>query len=154
MDKTVSRAKDLAYRYLALRSRSRAEMAAYLARKEVPPEAAETVIAELASFGYIDDARFASSYAKYLVEYRGLSPYAIKYELRRKGVPDAEIEAAIEGLSGEDGTGEEEVALRIAGKKMALLAGVSPEKARRRLTDYLRRKGYSFGIIRKIISSL
>jgi regulatory protein len=143
-------AKDLAYRYLAIRPRSRAELLAYLKKKGVTEETSAGVASTLEGYGFIDDGAFALTYSKYLLEKKGLSRYALRMELKRKGVSDTHIDAAIEALSGEEGQDEEEVALKAARRKASSLKGVDRERARRRLVDFLRRRGYSFDIINKV----
>ena len=155
--KTRARAKDLAYRYLALRDRSRLELSNYLDKKGVPAEAAGKVLGEFESAGYIDDRKFAEKYARYLIEKKGLSRYALGFELSRKGVsrPDSDGALALVFGDGEEG-GEGVVddfstALRAATRKAASMGRIGPDKARRRLTDYLRRRGFSFDVIRKAL---
>ncbi len=58
-DRELKRARELAYRYLALRDRSIKELRDYFCRKEVPADIAETVLAEFIRYGYLDDRRFA-----------------------------------------------------------------------------------------------
>lgn len=151
-DKLLRRAKDLAYRCLSVRDRSRAEVAAYLEKKGVPADVAERALAGLAGDGYIDDRRFAASYARYLVDRKGLSRYALKAELLKKGVSKDDIAAALQSTT-DDMPDDESVAVRMAGKKAASLRGVDKEKARRRLVDYLRRRGFSFDVIRKALKN-
>jgi len=151
-EKGYTRAKNLAYRYLTARPRSLAELVSYLEKKEIPQDYITPLVEDLKSYGYIDDRKFAATYARYLIQTRGLSRYALRFELKRKGVSEADIEAGLEELFREDDTeDEDEVALRIAKRKMESMKGVDREKARRRLTDYLRRRGYGFGIIAKIL---
>ncbi|MBI5191176.1 MAG: regulatory protein RecX [Nitrospirae bacterium] len=148
----LSRAKDLAYRYLGLRARSRKELTAYLVKKEFAPDIVSEVMAVMESYGYVDDRKFAAMFARHLVGTKGLSRYAVRQELRRKGVTDEDAALAILALdSEEDADTEYEVALRVARNKAAGLAGIPPEKARRRLTDYLRRRGYSFGVVSGVL---
>jgi len=151
-EKGYTRAKNLAYRYIAARPRSLAELVSYLEKKEIVQDYISSIVEDLKGYGYIDDRRFAASYARYLTQTRGLSRYALRFELKRKGVSEADIEAGLEDLfGGEDAEEEEEVALRIAKRKMDSMKGIDREKARRRLTDYLRRRGYGFGIIAKVL---
>ncbi len=145
----MARAKDLAYRYLALRARSRAEVEAYLKKKEVSEDAAASVVQTLEGYGFIDDGEFARSYSRYILERKGLSRYALRMELRRKGVSEAHIDAALDALPAEED--EEAVARKLAEKKAAAMKGLDREKARRRTADFLRRRGYSFEIIKKVL---
>ncbi len=149
--KVKARARSLAFRYLAQRPRSRAEMALFLKKKEVPEDAARETMADLEGYGYIDDRRFAADYGRYLLKRKCLSRFAVKSELARKGVDEADIAPALDALFGEDGEDEESIALRAATKKSASLKGLDKEKARRRLADHLRRRGFSFGIVLKTL---
>ena len=151
-EKGYTRAKNLAYRYLTARPRSLAELVSYLEKKEIPQDYIHPLVEDLKGYGYIDDRKFAAIYARYLIQAKGLSRYALRFELKRKGVSESDIEAGLEELfGGEDAENEEEVALRIAKRKMESMKGIDRDKARRRLTDYLRRRGYGFGVIAKIL---
>ena len=152
-DKALRRAKNIAYYYLAARPRSLAEVHSRLEKKEIPPEIIELAVEELKGFGYIDDRKFAASYARYLIENKGLSRYALRYELKKKGLAEEDIDSAFEGLEEAEVEDEEAVALRLVEKKMALMRGLDREKARRRVTDFLRRKGYSFRVIQTVLNT-
>jgi regulatory protein len=153
-DKELKRARELAYRYLALRDRSVSELQDYFCRKEVPADITETVLEEFLRYGYLDDRRFAASFARGLIERRGLSRYALKMELKRKGVSDGDIEEALEGLFGEDGYDEDGIALAIARKKADSMRNLPQDKAKRRLADYLRRRGFSFEAVKKAMNGI
>ncbi len=153
-NKVLTRARNLAYRYLALRDRSEKELRDYLGRKEIPGDTVEEVIGKFIDSGYIDDRRFAVSYARYLIERKGLSRYALRMELQRKGVRQDYIDGALEGLFGEDGYDEDGLAVALAQKKAASIRNLPEDKAKRRLTDYLRRRGFSFDAIKKALNAL
>jgi regulatory protein len=74
----------------------------------------EAVIQELVQQGFLDDARFALTRARSLFD-RGQSVSAIRMKLRTKGVGSAEIDAAMERLTEEQGKdGEQDLALEAA----------------------------------------
>lgn len=151
-DKALARARGLAYRLLAARPRSRAELIAYLDGKEIPENIIRQTIQALERYGYIDDLKFAVQFARHKRETKGLSRYALKMELRKKGVSPEDSDAALKELADIDD--EETVALRVARKKIASMGGLDKEKARRRLVDNLRRKGFGFEIIRRVLKEL
>jgi len=153
-EKALARAKSLAFRYLAVRPRSRSELAGYLAKKETPEEVISETMSALDGYGYIDDRKFAIDYGRYLIQHKGLSRYGLRFELARKGVSGADIDNAAEVLFGEDGEDEESVAIRVSRKKAESMKGIGREKARRRLIDYLRRRGFSFDIISRTLRNL
>jgi len=151
-DRALARARGLAYRHLAMRARSRAELLQYLEKKEVAGDVIAVTMEHLVSAGYVDDGKFAHDYARYLVEYRGLSRYALMAELKRKGVSEEDASPALDELFSKEGVDEYVVAMKAARRKADSLSGLSDrEKARRRLTDFLRRRGFSFDIIRRVL---
>lgn len=80
------RATELAYRALAGRERTVAEMRTFLERKRVGPHAIEAVVAELCEAGVLDDARYAHRFAddKRTLERWGTG--RIARDLRRRGI--------------------------------------------------------------------
>jgi len=154
-DRAVSRARSLAYRRLAARPRSRAELAGYLTGKGFPEDVVNPVIVEFEGNGYIDDRKFAYDYGRYLVETKGLSRFALRAELRKKGVSDEDASPALDNLFDDEGYEEYDIALTVARKKAESLAKLTDgAKARRRLTDYLKRRGFSFDIIKKAVEGI
>src|SRR5438876_7436035 len=81
---------------LARRDFARAELHAKLCSKGFDDAAAEEAIAALAARGVIDDRRFAENYVNWHAQ-RGQGPIRIAAELRRHGVPDALVDAALAG---------------------------------------------------------
>ncbi|TLZ28214.1 MAG: regulatory protein RecX [Gammaproteobacteria bacterium] len=81
---------------LARRDFARAELHAKLRSKGFEAAAAEEVVAGLAARGVIDDRRFAENYVNWHAQ-RGQGPIRIAAELRRHGVPDALVDAALAG---------------------------------------------------------
>ena len=81
---------------LARRDFARAELHAKLRSKGFEATAAEEVVAGLAARGVIDDRRFAENYVNWHAQ-RGQGPIRIAAELRRHGVPDALVDAALAG---------------------------------------------------------
>src|SRR5690606_33834641 len=58
------RALDAAYRYLARRDRTVFELRRHLEGRRVEPDAIEHAVAELCEQGYLDDARYARTFAE------------------------------------------------------------------------------------------
>jgi len=154
MSADEKRARELSYRYLAIRPRSKAEVVRYLGGKGFTEDIVSAVILTLEGYGYLDDAKFASGWARQLVGTKGLSRRAVGYELRRKGISEINADAAVEGLSDDETGSDDEVALRVARKKAESLAGLETEKARRRLVSYLQRRGFSYGVISGALRAL
>jgi regulatory protein len=90
----------VATRALARREHSRRSLRERLLRARVSTEEADKVVEELLRLGLLDDGRFARERARVLAE-RGKGDAAIRFELDREGVDDAEIEAALAALDPE-----------------------------------------------------
>ena len=102
MEPEPQRAEALAVatRALARREHSRRSLRERLLRARVSGQEADEVVEELLRLGLLDDGRFARERARVLAE-RGKGDQAIRFDLRREGVQDAEIEAALAVLDPE-----------------------------------------------------
>ena len=94
-----ARAVELAYKALATRERTVAELRTYLERKRVGPRAIDSAIEELTEAGFLDDARFAHRFAedKRTLELWGSERIAV--DLRRRGVEPELVERATSASS-------------------------------------------------------
>ena len=90
-----------ALRALMRRAHSIHEMRAYLERRAEDKEIIASVIARLRELRYLDDARYAADYARQHAESRCQGPFRIARELRGRGVPDRDIEAALDAVFSE-----------------------------------------------------
>jgi regulatory protein len=133
-------ARTIALRRLESAPRTRAELAATLAQRQVPDDAAERVLDRFTEVGLIDDAAFARAWVTTRHAGRGLGRRVLADELRRKGVAPALIEAALAEL---DADGERDRARALAIARARHLNGLPQPQALRRLAGYLTRKGYS-----------
>jgi regulatory protein len=87
------------------RSYSIHEMRAYLERRAEDPDLVSRVIARLRELNYLDDARYATDFARQRTQLRRQGRFRITRELRTRGVPDRYIEAALDAVfSGDDET--------------------------------------------------
>jgi regulatory protein len=130
------RAVELAYRSIARRDRTVAEVRAFLERTQVEPEPAEHAIGELAEAGWLDDERFAQRFAEDKCTIERWGGERIERELTRRGVPAEAIAAAVSGQDRDDEMG---AALEILAQKAGPLDG---DRERDRAWRLLVRKGY------------
>ena len=89
------RAIDLAYRAVARRDLTVAELRTRLERKRVAPEAIDDAVAELLETGFLDDARYARQFAEDKREIDQWGTDRIAMDLRRRGIPPQLIDAAL-----------------------------------------------------------
>lgn len=128
-----------ALRLLSHRERTRAELGRRLRLKGYDPETVEGVLDRLAESGLQSDDRFAEVFTGEAHRSRGLSATALQGELIRRGV-DRRLaaEAATEPPEQEEARARELAAARA--RKLG--SSLAPEVRRRRIVDYLARRGY------------
>lgn len=84
-----------AIRFLGIRSRSRLEVQLYLENKGYSPELITATINRLLKENYLDDEQFARLWIENRERFRPRGAFALRYELRQKGVPDPAIDAVL-----------------------------------------------------------
>ncbi|MGK2348725.1 regulatory protein RecX [Actinomyces sp. W5033] len=135
----VEEARDLVLRRLDRSAAPRAVLSQILARKGTEPRVAEEVLDRLEAAGVVDDAAYAATLARTRFAEKGAARRAIAQELRRKGVGEQDLAAALEQIDADD---ERAAALSLAVRRLALTRALAPEVRRRRVLAHLARKGY------------
>jgi len=131
------RALELAVGHLGKRDRTAAEVRRHLAAKEIGESAAEAAVAELERMGYLDDARYARTFAEDRRALDAWGPERIERRLLALGVDPEHVAAAI----GErDGALELDAALELLRRRCREVPSSEPE--RERALGMLVRKGY------------
>jgi regulatory protein len=144
------RGKDKAFRMLAIRSRSRHELDKSLAGLEIAPEIRGGILEELRELGLVDDERFAREFIGARADLKRLGPHRLKFELRKLGVAPGIVERALEDAfpSGR----QEELAWIAVRKKLGTRS--PDERDVRRVSDFLKRKGFDYGVINRVAYEL
>ncbi|MEU7849877.1 regulatory protein RecX [Micromonospora parva] len=135
-------AREICLRQLAVRPRTRAELAGALAKRGISEEVSAEVLDRYDEVGIIDDAAFARAWVSSRHAGRGLARRALANELRRKGV-DGEV--ATEALGELDEETEADTARSLVERKLRTARG-EPDAVFRRLVGMLARKGYPPGV--------
>jgi regulatory protein len=91
----TERAIDIAYRAVARREHTVAELRTRLERRRVEPTAIDAAVAELTGAGFLDDARYAIRFAEDKRELEHWGADRIARELGRRGVAADLIDAAL-----------------------------------------------------------
>jgi regulatory protein len=131
------RALELAFSHLGKRDRTEAEVRRHLAAKDVGEQEAEAAIAEIVRMGYLDDARYARTFAEDRRNLDGWGPQRIERRLLALGV-DGELVAAAIGTR--EGAEELEAALALLRRRCRAVP--ASERERERALGILVRKGY------------
>jgi regulatory protein len=159
-------ARDICLGQLAVRPRTRQELAATLHRRGVAPDVAAEVLDRYGEVGMIDDRAFASAWVSSRHHSKGLARRALAGELRRKGVDGEFIDGALDELDREVevDTARELVRRRLRGHRptprpappgaAGFRPARPPERADalfRRLVGMLARKGYPPGLAVSVV---
>lgn len=146
--KQTKRAENVSLAGLTRRNMSRWEIEKLLRSRDLEEEAIAHEVDRLESVGLIDDASLAETLVRTQHERKGLGRQAIISELRRRHIDQEIIDVAIEALDADD---ERERALELAEKRAGQLSRYDKETAKRRLTSFLLRRGYSSGVVRDAV---
>ncbi|MBF6296716.1 recombination regulator RecX [Nocardia amamiensis] len=148
---TVEQAKEVCLRLLAVRARSRAELARRLAARGYAPEVSERALDRLTEVGLVDDAAFAEQWVHSRHTFSGKGKQALAQELRRKGVAQSDAVSALAGITADD---EESRAADLVRRKMrSLPRDLDHDKAVRRLVGMLARRGYSQSTAYRVVKA-
>jgi len=149
---SLKRAKAHALRYLSYRDRSKWELTQYLEKKEHSHSVIQQTLDYLTELNYLNDPRFAIQWGQYKINKKKLGRNRLYMELLSKGIDKETIEGTLNTLY-EDNP-ERELAAQCARKKWVTLKGVEEEKKKRRLVQYLQRRGFSSDIIYQSLRTL
>lgn len=141
-------AHEAALRLLAYRPRSEAEIRQRLARRGLPPQVVQETIARLRDQGLLSDAAFARFWVETRDQTSPRGRRLLWQELAAKGIERETIRQAIAPVA------EEDAALRAAQKKARHLQGQDYSVFRRRLGDFLLRRGFPYPTVRTIVERL
>jgi regulatory protein len=146
-----SHAKTLAFRYLKIRERSVEEMREKLTFKNVPKAIIDLTIEYLIDKKFLDDRSFAKNLFRYR-QARPFGPQRIRLELRQKGIDEElivqELGEAFEGFD------QQEVITELASRRASRYRDVDPIKRKKKVFDFLARRGFSLDMIKRAIKSI
>ena len=140
-----------AINFLSYRPRSSAEIRKNLRKHEIPALCIEPTIERLEKNGFVNDKDFAEIWVENRNAFRPRGKQALKYELRQKGIADKVIETTLEEM-----VNEEELVYQAGIKKARKLArrNLEWQDFRKKLTAFLARRGFGYGVISPILSQL
>lgn len=142
---TPAKLKGRAVRLLARREHSRAELARKLATHAESPEALEQLLDALAMKKQLSDERYAEARVYQLARKYGAA--RIRQDLHSKGI-SAEAAARLAAVSGRN---DAERARAILARKYRAPAATIEERSKR--ARFLQSRGFSFDVIRTLLSS-
>ncbi len=151
MDRSPNNELERAYhaglRLLAYRPRSRQEVQQRLSNR-FSTHVVLQALALLEDRGYLNDAAFARAWRESREAHRPRSAALIRRELQQRGVAREVADAAVAGLD------EEDSAYQAGHRRTRALQGVDYATFRRRLGDYLKRRGFYSDVVRRTVDQL
>ena len=146
----VEVAYERALNFLSYRPRSVEETRRNLqkSKKQFSEVAIEAVIARLVRSGLLSDEAFARYWIDNREQFGPRSARALRYELWQKGIDAAVIDAALESLD------EEDAAYRAARSRLHRYARSGEQLFRKRLGDFLARRGFPYSTVRDVLDRL
>jgi regulatory protein len=133
---------DAAYYYLSYRPRSEGEIRQWLRKRGFTNEVAETAITKLREQNLSDDLTFAQFWKDNRLSFRPKSKRLIKKELWDKKVAAEIIEQVTQDID------DEEIAYKLGSSRLLALAHLDYPDFYRRLSSYLRYRGFNYQVIR------
>ena len=147
--KTFKRAVKL----LAAKPRSVAELRERLLRgKNTDEEIVETVIARLREYGYLNDERFAFSYASYKVKQKPVGRRRLERDLKFKKIDSSVANEALEMVFTE--TPEEQLIDQAIAKRLRIRGKPKNRVEAKSLFEHLLRQGFEFELVSEKVRSL
>jgi regulatory protein len=105
----------------------------------------ESVIERLREYGYLDDARFAHSYASLRVQQRPIGRQRLQRDLWLKKIDQTTVDAALDQVF--ESTPEEEIIERAIEKRIRLRGKPKTRAEAKKLFDHLLRQGFAFELV-------
>ena len=147
--KTFERAVKL----LAAKPRSVAELRERLLRgKNTNEEVVEAVIERLREYGYLNDERFAFSYASYKVKQKAVGRRRLERDLKFKKIDSGIANEALEMVFTE--TPEEQLIDQAIAKRLRIRGKPKNRNETKSLFDHLLRQGFEFELVSEKVRSL
>lgn len=152
-DEAIARCRRVALNYISYRMRSESEVRQRLTKEEAGPDVITTVLDQLRDTGLVDDGAFALAYSRDAVVGRKWGPHRIASGLRRAGVGDTHVSQALQEIR--NTIEDEDIVRVVATKRWSQLSSIADERKRKkRLYDYLTRRGFDFQDVRRVVDEL
>ena len=143
---------EVALRALTRRAHSVQEMKQKLGRRSDNKLLVQVVMARLKENGLLDDARYATQFARQRTELRKQGKFRVARDLRARGVPDAHIGAALEESAAH--TDETAMVRQRIERKLRSLGGEIDDRKIASIYSSLLRAGFPPDVVRRELKSL
>ncbi|RJP49668.1 MAG: RecX family transcriptional regulator [Anaerolineaceae bacterium] len=142
------RALQQALLFLSYRIRSEKEIRQNLLKHEFSEEVIETTLEKLRASNLANDNEFARAWVENRSAFRPRSRRALTMELRQKGLDEETVQAAVSGVD------EQALAYESALKRANRLKGLEWGGFRKKLSEYLARRGFPYSVIAPVVTQV
>ena len=139
-----------AYRLCGIRPRSEKELKDRLYKKGFGREIVESVLTRLKESKIIDDVNFAELWVESRMRQNPKGKVVLRRELKEKGIADSAIELTLSEKTGNEDAMVKELAL----ERYEKIKTLPREKIKKRLFDFLARRGFDFETIGEVIKEI
>jgi len=143
----ILKAKNYAFDLLVRRSYTRKEMYNKLVQR-YGEDAVSATMETLERLGYIKDEEYAKDWVESRKRHKPKGKKTLRMELMRKGIDKGTISRVLSEI---DDSEEFEMAMKVAEKQMNHYKDLEPNVARRRLYNFLERRGFDYETINDVI---
>ncbi len=148
---SLYKAKEYAGLILSYRPRSCQELKNKMLKKGFAKDLSKKVLESMKKKGVLNDEKFTRWWIKQRRKGRPKGDFGIKQELKNKGINSRIIDRALNDLAGADGMDKIELAWQAARPMLKKYRRLPENTARRRLISLLKRRGFSWEIINKVV---
>jgi regulatory protein len=137
---------DKLLRFATLRPRSESEVRGWMSRKKVHESLKKDLFSKLRHLELIDDEKFARWWVEQRLQFKPKAKRILDNELRIKGIK----KEIIEDVLGSTEVDEVKIAKDLLEKKKYRWEKLPKIEAKRKMSDFLARKGFGWEVIKKI----
>lgn len=130
--------------YLKFRSRSRIEIERYLKEKKFSPEAVMSALSRLENNGYVNDSDFARLWIENRCHFKPKGSYALKGELREKGIDEQIIKKALKNFD------ESKSAWAAVAQRLNRLKKLEKNEFNKKIYSFLNYRGFGYSTCKQI----
>jgi regulatory protein len=142
------RAYQQAMLFLSYRARSESEIRQNLRKHEIPEPVIEQTLERLRQDGLANDHQFARAWVENRSAFRPRSRRLMAMELRQKGLNEEAVSSAVAEVD------DEALAYEAAQKKVARYKGLEWNEFRKKLSDFLARRGFSYSVVAPVVTRI
>jgi regulatory protein len=142
------RAYQQAMLFLSYRARSESEIRQNLRKHDIPEPVIEHTLERLRQDGLANDQQFARAWVENRSTFRPRSRRLMALELRQKGLDDEAVKSAVAEVD------DEALAYEAAQKKAARYQNLEWNEFRKKLSDFLARRGFSYSVVAPVVTRI